>query len=165
MVESHANSVDDYLIEGLSFKLSPGASYVTNRRSVSFFPSGSDTYSPSSGVKVIKIKVNGTDWLDPSTVKVMFTINNVTGNMSFLSGAHSFFRRMRVVCNGQIVEDIDDYNRVCEMFNVLQSSSVRQNDEIEGIARWDGATVDEVLAQGGVEKNWDEDLFGVAKSN
>ena len=58
MVESHANSVDDYLIEGLSFKLSPGASYVTNRRSVSFFPSGSDTYSPTSGVKVIKIKFN-----------------------------------------------------------------------------------------------------------
>ena len=59
MVESHANSVDDYLIEGLSFKLSPGASYVTNRRSVSFFPSGSDTYSSASGVKVIKIKLNG----------------------------------------------------------------------------------------------------------
>ena len=36
MVESHAQSQDDYLIEGLSFKLSPGASYVTNRRSVTF---------------------------------------------------------------------------------------------------------------------------------
>ena len=61
MVESHANSVEDYLIEGLSFKLAPGASYITNRRSVSYFPSGSDSYSPTSGVKVIKIKVNGTD--------------------------------------------------------------------------------------------------------
>ena len=140
MVESHANSVDDYLIEGLSFKLSPGASYVTNRRSVSFFPSGSDTYSSTSGVKVIKIKLNGTDWLDPSTVKVMFTINNVTTTMNFLSGVHSFFRRLRVVCNGQIVEDIDDYNRVCEMFNMLQSSSVRTNDEIEAVSRWDGGT-------------------------
>jgi hypothetical protein len=137
------------LIEGLSFKLSPGASYVTNRRSVSFFPSGSDTYSSTSGVKVIKIKLNGTDWLDPSTVKVMFTVNNTTGTMSFLSGGHSFFRRLRVVCNGQIVEDIDDYNRVCEMFNVLQSASVRQNDEIESVARWDGATTDETLAAGG----------------
>ena len=148
MVESHANSVDDYLIEGLSFKLTPGASYVTNRRSVSFFPSGSDSYSSTSGVKVIKVKLNGTDWLDPSTVKVMFTVNNTTGTMSFLSGGHAFFRRLRVVCNGQIVEDIDDYNRVCEMFNVLQSSSVRQNDEIEGVARWDGATPDETLAAG-----------------
>ena len=150
MVESHANSVDDYLIEGLSFKLSPGASYVTNRRSVSFFPSGSDIYSSTSGVKVIKIKLNGTDWLDPSTVKVMFTVNNTAGAaMSFLSGGHAFFRRLRVVCNGQIVEDIDDYNRVCEMFNVLQSSSVRQNDEIESVRRWDGAGTAETLAVNG----------------
>ena len=147
MVESHANSIDDYLIEGLSFKLTPGASYVTNRRSVSFYPSGSDSYSSASGVKVIKIKVNGTDWLDPSTVKVMFTINNTgAAAMNFLSGVHSFFRRLRVVCNGQIVEDIDDYNRVCEMFNVLQSSSVRGNDEIESVQRWDGGTSLEQLA-------------------
>ena len=36
-MESHAQAVEDYLIDGLSFKLAPGASYVTNRRSVSFF--------------------------------------------------------------------------------------------------------------------------------
>ena len=53
MVEAHAQSTEDFLIEGLSYKLNPGASYVSNRRSVSFFPSGSDTYSPASGVKVI----------------------------------------------------------------------------------------------------------------
>ena len=28
MVDSMANSVEDYLIDGLSFKLNPGASYV-----------------------------------------------------------------------------------------------------------------------------------------
>ena len=146
MVEAHANSTDDYLIDGLSFKLAQGASYVTNRRSVSFFPSGSDTYAPTSGTKVIKIRLNGTDWLDPSTVKTMFTLTNptVTGaaDMHFLSGPHAFFRRLRVVCGGQIVEDIDDYNRVCEMFNVLQSKSVRENDEIEGTGRWDGGAAE-----------------------
>ena len=57
MVEGHANSTDDYLIDGLSFKLPQGASYVTNRRSVSFFPSGSDTYAATSGTKVIKIRL------------------------------------------------------------------------------------------------------------
>jgi len=36
-MESHAQATEDYLIEGLSFKLAPGASYVTNRRSVTFF--------------------------------------------------------------------------------------------------------------------------------
>ena len=150
MVESHANSTDDYLIDGLSFKLPQGASYVTNRRSVSFFPSGSDTYAPTSGTKVIKIRLNGTDWLDPSTVKIMFTLKNTdaTNDLKFLSGPHAFFRRMRIVCGGQIVEDIDDYNRVCEMFNILQSKNVRANDEIEGTGRWDGGN-SEILGSGG----------------
>ena len=135
MVEGHANSTDDYLIDGLSFKLAKGASYVTNRRSVSFFPSGSNEYGPSTGTKVIKIRLNGTDWLDPSTVKVMFTLKNTdaTHPLKFLSGPHAFFRRLRIVVGGQIVEDIDDYNRVCEMFNILQSPAVRANDEVEGI--------------------------------
>ena len=35
-MESHAQATEDYLIEGLSFKLAPGASYFTNRRSVIF---------------------------------------------------------------------------------------------------------------------------------
>ena len=148
MVEAHAQSVDDYLIEGLSFKLGAGASYVTNRRSVSFFPSGSDTYSPASGVKVIKIKLNGSDWLDPSTVKLMFTLTNTDGTnaMTILSGPHSFFRRFRLVCNGQIVEDIDDYNRVHEMLTVLTSSTVRVNDAVEGATVWDGTGGAETLA-------------------
>ena len=37
-MESHVQSVEDNLIDSLSFKLKPGASYVTDRRSVSFFP-------------------------------------------------------------------------------------------------------------------------------
>ena len=41
-MESHAQAVEDYLIDGLSFKLAPGASYVTNRRSVSFFSTGGE---------------------------------------------------------------------------------------------------------------------------
>ena len=32
MVEAIANSVEDKLIDGLSFKMQPGASYVTERK-------------------------------------------------------------------------------------------------------------------------------------
>ena len=91
MVEGHANAIEDNLIEGLSFKLQPGASYITNRRSVTFHPNGSDIYG-ASGTKVIKIRINGTDWLDPTTCKLMFTLKNTdTANtMEFVSGPHSF---------------------------------------------------------------------------
>ena len=131
MVEAHAQATEDYLIEGLSYKLAAGASYVTNRRSVSFFPSGSDVYSPSSGVNVIKIKMNGSDWLDPSTVQFDITNNHASEVLTFLSGGHAVFRRMRVLCGSQVVEDIDLYNSVCEKFNILQSSANRKNDAIE----------------------------------
>ena len=76
-MESHAQSVEDNLIDSLSFKLRPGASYVTDRRSVSFFPQGGNQYI-SSGGKVIKISLNGDQWLDPSTVKLFYNITNDT---------------------------------------------------------------------------------------
>ena len=38
MVEAIANSAEDYLISGLDFKISPSASYITDRKSVTFLP-------------------------------------------------------------------------------------------------------------------------------
>ena len=39
-LEATTNAIEDHLIDAISFKLAPGASYVTDRRSVSFFPAG-----------------------------------------------------------------------------------------------------------------------------
>ena len=38
MVEAIANSAEDYLISGLDLKISPSASYITDRKSVTFLP-------------------------------------------------------------------------------------------------------------------------------
>ena len=43
-LESHAQSVEDVLHESLSFKLRPSASYVTDRKFVTFLPQGSSEY-------------------------------------------------------------------------------------------------------------------------
>ena len=69
-MEHHAQSIDDALIGGLRYKLKPGASYVTNRRSVSYFAQGGNQYSPS-GVKVMKFNLTRDQWLDPSTFRAM----------------------------------------------------------------------------------------------
>ncbi len=45
--------------------------------------------------------------------------------------AHAFFRRLRISVRGQIIEDIDNYNRVCELFHILQTPASRENDAIE----------------------------------
>ena len=74
-MEHHAQSIDDARIGGLSYKLKPGASYVTNRRSISYFASGGNTYSPN-GVEIMKFNLTGDHWLDPSTFRVAFQLNN-----------------------------------------------------------------------------------------
>ena len=67
-------SAEDILIDNLSFKLNTGASYIN----VSFFPSGSNIYTPSFGQRVLKIALNAEDnsWLDPQSVMVYFTVEN-----------------------------------------------------------------------------------------
>ena len=134
-MEGHVQTVEDNLIDSLSFKLRPGASYVTNRRSVTFHPQGGNSYSPK-GVKVIKISLTGDQWLDPSTVKLFFTITNSTtladgdntGLLPLVPGAWGFFRRVRVLCGGQIIEDIDSYHRLHEMFHMFKPAEKRVND-------------------------------------
>ena len=138
MVEATANSIEDFLVDGLSFKLKKGASYVNERKSVTYHPQGSNIYS-TSGTKLIKILVSGDNWLDPSTFRVMFDLMNMETDGAKLlrpiSGPHSFFKRMRILCNGQIVEDIDDFNRVSEMFMLLTAKDAKKNFEAEGFGR------------------------------
>ena len=142
-MESHANSVEDVLVDGLSFKLKNSAKYVTDRRSVTFHPSGSNVYKTSSGTKVLKIQLTGDSWLVPDSVRLMFNLKNESADaakrLRTLSGPWSFWRRMRVLCGGQVVEDFD-YARTSEMLCQLHSVDTRDNDDVEGFGyRYDDA--------------------------
>ena len=75
-MEHHAQSIDDALVGGLSYKLKPGASYVTDRRKCMFYASGCNQCS-SNGVKVCKFNIVSDQWLDPSTFRVMFTVHKI----------------------------------------------------------------------------------------
>ena len=133
-MEAVANSVDDALIDALSFKLSNSASYLTDRKSVTFWPTGSNIYKTNSGTKVIRFVLTNDNWLDVSTVRLMFNlVNNDATEAKMLrtiSGGWSLFRRIRIMCQGTLIEDFD-YNRTHEMFEVLTSVHNRDNDDIE----------------------------------
>ena len=133
-MENFASSAEDMLIDGLSFKLSPGSSYITDRKNVSFFPSGSSIYTTVGRTKVLRILLNGDDWLDPSTLRVFFDVRNNDGSapLRVLGGPHCFWRRCRIMCGNQLVEDIDYYNRCHQMFDTLRARHVRQNEDCEG---------------------------------
>ena len=139
MVEAIANGIEDKLIDGLSFKLNPGASYVIDRRSVTFHPQGSNIYKPREGTKLIRILLTGDNWMDPSTLRVLFQLNNdepTAKALRPLSGPWSFLRRMRILAAGQLVEDIDQYNRIHEMMQVLIAGESRANDAAEAFGFW-----------------------------
>jgi len=140
MVEAIANGIEDKLIDGLSFRLNPGASYVTDRRSVTFHPQGSNHYSSTAGTKLIRIVITGDSWLDPSTFRIMFDLKNdetaaadAANNKMLrpLGAPWAFFSRMRVLCAGQLVEDIMDYNRIHQMMHYLIAKESRENDAAE----------------------------------
>ena len=116
MVEVMSASIEDYLIDGISYKLKPGASYINERRSSTFHPSGSNVYSCSGGTKLIKIVLTGDEFLDPSTFRVMLDVVNTHSDaakeLRVLGGPGSFFRRVMLMCGGICIEDIDDYSGI-----------------------------------------------------
>jgi hypothetical protein len=145
-MEALTNSSEDYLIDGLSFKLPPGSSYVLQRKGATFWASGSNTYTPT-GTKVVRFQIAGEDnaWLDPSTVRFQFQLNNKEGAKAIvpLGGAYLFWNRCRILCAGQLAEDLQSYNRVHHMMSCLMNKDVRNNEDIEAFGyRFDDETND-----------------------
>ena len=131
-------SPENILIDNLSFKLNKGSSYITDRRSVRFYPSGSNVYKPTSGNRVLKFSLHAVDngWLDPQSIRVFFTVQNLDQTLDRklrpLAPPYSFFRRMRIIAGNQVVEDFDNYNRVHQMFSKLMSQGARKDEANEG---------------------------------
>ena len=123
-MEATTSAVEDTLVDKLDFKLKPGASYVTGRRNCSFFSMGGNEYSPR-GVRVLRFTLSSDGWLDPSSVRVMYTLVNEDTTAAHLlrpvSGPWCMFRRFRCICNGTVVEDTNDWNRLSHMFQILST--------------------------------------------
>ena len=75
MIEAHSNGEADLLTDVLSYKLPLTATYFTDRKSVTFYASGSNEYS-TSGTKLIKLAINGDGWADLSTFRICFDVLN-----------------------------------------------------------------------------------------
>lgn len=74
-------------------------------------------------------------WLDPSTVRVGFKLINQSQDLGLKlanSNPASFFRRMRILSGGQVVEDISEFGRVSNMLHTLLPFEKRVNDAAEG---------------------------------
>ena len=130
----------DVMINQLNFGLPQTSQYITDRRQVNYFPSGSNVYAPNAGNKNIRFYISGeaNQYLDLSSVRLFAYLQNTDcTRLKFLrplGGLHSFFQRYRATVGGQMVQDIVEYNRHCELFKSFKSKDVNEMDDIESSA-------------------------------
>ena len=115
-LESIAAAQDDMLIPGLNFKLPQGARYVSARRFSTFFPQGSNIYSPT-GTRLIRFVLSdATNLLDLSTFRLAFQLINNDGANYLQATGHPgqcWFQRCRIYVGGCLTEDILLPNHSC----------------------------------------------------
>eukprot|EP00438_Fugacium_kawagutii_P022104 Skav219848 [mRNA] locus=scaffold859:523151:525737:- [translate_table: standard] len=129
----------------INFEGNETSQYITSRRFVNFFPSGSNVYAPNQGNKNIRFNLSADDsnYIDLSSIRVFATLQNTDADQTHflrpLAGLHSFFQRYMLNVAGQQVQDIIEYNRHCELYECLKPKNVRDMDDIESGAnpRWD----------------------------
>ena len=97
---------EDHLIQGLAFKPpSQTANYVLETRQV-LFHAGSGNKSDPASARVIRFRLADHGFLESSSVKLAFTINNTAAqNSSPLGQTMSLFRRARLFASSQLIED------------------------------------------------------------
>ena len=116
-MDNIASEASDVMINQLNFGLPETAQYITDRRQVKYFPSGSNVYAPNAGNKNIRFYISGdaNQYLDLNSVRLFATLQNTDGTRAKflrpLGGLHSFFQRYRATVGGQMVQDIIEYNR------------------------------------------------------
>ena len=76
----------------------------------------------------MKFNLTGDQWLDPRTFRLVFQLNYNSGtnanDFQIMVQPRSwnpavFFRRARLICGGQVVEDIGDFNSLGLMLTDL----------------------------------------------
>lgn len=120
-VDTFAAASDSALTSQFIHRTPSTNDWVQDRKQSRFYPSGSATYSPTNGTKLVKINVSGEGWLDPYSCHLMMTVTNKDGAnaMTMTNAAYSAFDRCRVFCNGVQIEDIAFYGRNYYMLNKL----------------------------------------------
>ena len=78
---------EDALLESLKFKLPPSASYIQERRLVSWHPTGASAFSPT-GVRQALFNITSSGWLDPASLRINLRLRNISdaNNVMTLAG-------------------------------------------------------------------------------
>ncbi len=97
-MESILSTVEDTLLGSLSYKIDPksGSSYVTEKKSVSYFASGSNIYDPERGTKVLRFNIASDQFIDLSSIAVSVMLNTGADiSTPSVDSGHALFTRLR----------------------------------------------------------------------
>jgi hypothetical protein len=125
--------VEDTLLGSLSYKIDPksGSSYVTEKKSVTFFASGSNIYDPRAGTKVLRFNLASDQFIDLSSLVVSVMVSvGLTGIATPLADSgHVLFNRLRFIVSGTVVEDIEHFGVASQLFHRFLSNEKKENTE------------------------------------
>ncbi len=132
-MESILSTVEDTLLGSLSYKIDPksGSSYVTEKKSVTFFASGSNVYDPQRGTKVLRFNLASDQFIDLSSIVVSVMVSvGLTGIATPLADSgHVLFNRLRFIVSGTVVEDIEHFGVASQLFHRFLSNEKKENTE------------------------------------
>ncbi len=125
------------LLESLTYDIPPQSTAVVQRKqNVRFYPTSASSLS-YTGVRTVRIRLGGNDWLDPN-LRLQYTLQNTgAGFLAPVCGPWGPFGMVRLLCNSVEIDRIDWYNRFHELHGWRLLTMEQQ--AAEGVYGWSSA--------------------------
>ena len=119
-LQNWEDSVEEHLSDLVSYKLPKSrAGAIVSRRFVSFFPAGSNVYGPASGTRTLRFVLVGDGLIMPDSLSLKCVVKAASGTkLASDAGLLAAFSRARVFVGGQLLEDLSQYSRCCQMLRM-----------------------------------------------
>ena len=129
------------LLGALSYELpAPSTAIVDRKQSCRAYPSSASTLT-FTGTKSVRLRIGGEDFIDLSSLRIMFTINNTgTGGLRPETGPWGVWSQAFLRSNGVELDNIPYYGRFHQQYGFLQLNHMDQlavGNEGLGSSKWD----------------------------
>ena len=123
------------MLDSLDFTLPPASTACVDRRQhVRAYPTSASTLSPT-GTRTIRLRLGGDDFVDASSVRLMFTVNELSGvttpptRLQPTCGPWGAWGQVYLRSNGVELDNLPTYGRMHQQYLHNQASQLEQYGE------------------------------------